>query len=215
MVCEKCRYVNKDTALVCKHCGAPFAQDEPQATSGKSAPAQAKSANAGGASLRTTKVSVTSDARADKGIARAVKIDVVSPITNGVAGHDDAPEAGKAAPNTVLSNEHIDTEDIKKKLSVAELETDFGTEGEFEEDGRRGNIKFIALIAAVGVFVVAAIIVLCLLIFSKPGGNAPAAAEPSAAQPTAALTQEPSAAAPTAGDYGSASALPSDAITGG
>lgn len=205
MVCEKCRYVNKDTALVCKHCGAPFGQDEPRAAGGKSAPAQAKSANAGSASLRTTKVSVTSNARADKGIARAVKIGIVSPITNGDAGRGDAPETGETAPNTVPLNEHIATEDIKKKLSVAELKTDIESEDEYEEGGRRRNIKFIALIAAVGVFVVAAIIVLCLLIFSKPGGNVPAAAEPSAAQPTASLTQQ-SASAPT---------QPSDAITGG
>jgi hypothetical protein len=174
MVCEKCRYVNKDTAEVCKHCGAPFIKT-PQKVSAASG-YEPQAVNAG----------------YTKTAPRAVKVEPIK-RNFGFSGNETPKSVktvsfSKPQPAAVTREYNIEAEENE------EFEADSA-----EQDKRRDNIKFIAIVTSLIVFIIGAIIVFVLLLFGKQGAApAGASALPSV---TSAATAEPSpASVPTTAD---------------
>lgn len=187
MVCDKCRYVNKEGAQVCRHCGASLNGDAPR-----------KEHTGVQDDLDTTKVFTI------KTQPRATKVSVPG----------DAPKSVKTINFMEIPS------GVKSASQPRSFETEAGEDEELEADiyneGRRDNVKFIAIIAGLVLFVAAAVIVF-LLLLSQPGKNTPAdaAVTPPVSQaadptPTAVQTAGPS---PTE-DMSSIFTQPSDAITG-
>jgi cobalamin biosynthesis Mg chelatase CobN len=174
MVCEKCRYVNKDTAEVCKHCGAPFKETPQKVTAASGYEPRA---------VNTAHI---------KTAPRAVKVEPAK------RGYDFSGNETPKSVKTVSFSKPQPAAVTREYNTEAEESEEFEADAA-EQDRRRDNIKFIAIVASLIVFVIGAIIVFVLLLFGKPGA-APsgASALPSV---TPAATAEPSpVSVPTTAD---------------
>lgn len=166
MVCDKCRYVNKTGAEVCKHCGASLLgtpEAEHTEENGDIEATRIYTIKSAPRILKVTKVNITSDTPAP--------VKTVS-----------FKDATLNVMNTVPREYGMEA-------------SDEGEPGGDAKIGRRNNIKFITIISALVIFVAAAVVAFLLLLnqtgkSSPTSAAAPAASDISSIKPSGGQAAE-------------------------